>query len=146
MMLWHALKHPTFASTPPTADPRDHPPKPIGGSALLAVVTRELRSHAPFTMLGTLSGIAIMAAFVWAQVPREVSVSLFWGLHPLHVFLSALVTTAMYTLRGGRGLPSTIAVGYVGSVGIATLSDCVIPLGWRSPDGSAQSGHSFGVH
>ena len=105
MMSWHALKHPTLASTQPTADPFDPPPQPVGGSAVLAVVAHELQSHAPFTMLGTLSGIAIMAAFVWAQVPREVSVSLFWGLHPLHVFLSP-VTTAMYTLRADR-LPST---------------------------------------
>jgi hypothetical protein len=33
----------------------------------------------------------------------------------------------MFTLHGRRALWATVVIGYVGSVGIATLSDCVIP-------------------
>jgi len=97
-------------------------PTPDRGG-LLSIVSAELRAHAPYTMLGAATGVVIMAAFVVLKVPRPVSVVLFWSLHPLHVVLSALVTTAMFTLHSRRTLFNTILVGYVGSVGIATLSD-----------------------
>lgn len=101
---------------------------PRGGDAtILAIITVELKRHAPFTMLGTLSGVVIMAAFAMLDIPHSVSAALFWGLHPLHVLLSALVTTAMFTLHGRHALFAIFSVGYVGSVGIATLSDSIIP-------------------
>jgi hypothetical protein len=68
-----------------------------------------------------------MVLIVCAHVSRSVSGTLFWTLHPLHVLLSALVTAAMYRLHGKGGLVATALVGYVGSIGIATLSDSVIP-------------------
>jgi hypothetical protein len=34
----------------------------------------------------------------------------------------------MYRLKGGASLPATIVVGYIGSIGIATLSDSLIPF------------------
>ena len=97
--------------------------------ASVAVYDRsyELKAHAPFTILGTLTGVAIMLIFAVVNAPRAVSVGLFWSMHPLHVLLSALVTTAMFTIHSRRSLLAAIAVGYCGSVGIATLSDCVIP-------------------
>jgi hypothetical protein len=96
-------------------------------TSLAITIGGELKQHAPFTILGSLSGVAIMAGLAMAAVPPSVSVWLFWGLHPLHVFLSALVTTAVYSLHSRRGPWTSILVGYVGAVGIATLSDCVIP-------------------
>ncbi len=98
---------------------------------VLTLVAAELKTHAPFTMLGTVTGIIIMAVFAVVDMPRTVSVSLFWYLHPLHVLLSALVTTAMFTLHSRRTWLG-IVVGYVGSVGIATLSDCIIPYAGES--------------
>lgn len=90
-------------------------------------ISRELHAHMPFTLTGTLTAIIIMWLSVHAQVARPVLESLFWFLHPLHVFLSALVTAGMYRLHGpGRLLP-TLVIGYVGSLGIGTLSDCIIP-------------------
>jgi hypothetical protein len=91
------------------------------------VIVKELAAHAPFTSLGALSGIAIMVVIVVLGVPRFWSERLFWTLHPLHVLLSALVTTAMYRRHGGGRPWAIIAVGYLGSVGIATLSDSLIP-------------------
>jgi hypothetical protein len=87
----------------------------------------ELKRHSPFTALGALTGVAIMVVIVSASVPREVSQEVFWILHPLHVLLSALVTASMYRLRGSGNWLSTFVIGYLGSVGIATLSDSVIP-------------------
>jgi hypothetical protein len=81
----------------------------------------------PFTFFGALSGIAIMAVVTVADVPLWISAGLFWMMHPLHVLLSALVTTAMWTLHHRSAFLATLLIGYVGSVGIATLSDCVIP-------------------
>ena len=90
-------------------------------------IAKELRIHAPFTAFGTVAGIVIVAVIVHVHLPRGASVGLFWTFHPIHVLLSALVTTGMYRLHGKGGLWRTILIGYFGSVGIATLSDCVIP-------------------
>lgn len=95
---------------------------------MLHEIEIELKRHVPFTTFGTLTGIAIMIAMFFAQVPRSVSVGLFWILHPLHVLLSALVTTAMYVLHGRLCVWSILWIGYVGSVGIATVSDSLIPF------------------
>ncbi|HOX16040.1 MAG TPA: hypothetical protein PLP18_07920, partial [Smithellaceae bacterium] len=48
--------------------------------------------------------------------------------HPLHVLLSAWVTTAMYRNYTEGGWLRTLIIGYVGSVGIATLSDSLMPF------------------
>jgi len=94
---------------------------------MLRMITRELRSHVPFTAFGTVTGIVIVAVVVHLKVPRTTSMGLFWTFHPIHVLLSALATAGMYRIHGkGRLLP-TLLIGYFGSVGIATLSDCVIP-------------------
>ncbi len=92
------------------------------------IIAKELKQHAPFTAFGTVTGIVLMAVFIQAQVPHEISSVLFWTCHPVHVFLSALVTTAMYRLHGNKGFWKTLAIGYFGSVGIATLSDSIIPF------------------
>ena len=91
------------------------------------IIAKELKQHAPFTALGTLTGIVLMAVIIQTHVPRATSEFLFWVCHPAHVFLSALVTTAMYRLHGNRGFWKTLAIGYLGSIGIATLSDSIIP-------------------
>lgn len=92
------------------------------------LIATELRSHAPFTAFGTVTGIVIMAAFIQFQVSKEISSTLFWTTHPLHVLLSALVTTALYRLHSSGGIWQTVLIGYFGSVGIATLSDSLIPF------------------
>ena len=87
----------------------------------------ELRRHAPFTAVGALSGIAIMAIIVLVSVSPRISEFVFYIFHPIHVVLSALVTTAMYKRYGGGRLWPAILIGYSGSIGIATLSDSIIP-------------------
>lgn len=92
------------------------------------IIAHELKAHAPFTAFGTVTGIVIMAAFIQFQISREISSTLFWTMHPLHVMVSALVTTAMYRLHSKGEILPTIIIGYLGSVGIATLSDSLIPF------------------
>lgn len=69
-----------------------------------------------------------MAAFIQFKVPRDITSGLFWTLHPLHVLVSALVTTAMYRMHSNGGILKTVLIGYIGSIGIATLSDSLIPF------------------
>jgi len=90
-------------------------------------ITTELGRHAPFTAGGAASGIIVMAIIVFANVPSSTSEAIFYTLHPVHVVLSALVTTAMYKQWGKGKLWAAVLIGYTGSIGIATLSDSIIP-------------------
>jgi hypothetical protein len=91
-------------------------------------IALELLHHIPFTALGAVIGIIAMAAISLANTPMDVSETLFYVFHPLHVVFSALVTTAMYRRYKQGRIWLVIIIGYVGSVGIATLSDAVIPF------------------
>ena len=90
-------------------------------------IAHELKEHAPFTALGAVSGVLIMLIIIFANVIPRVSEATFEVLHPLHVILSALVTTAMYRKYGHQKIWAAILIGYLGSVGVATLSDAIIP-------------------
>ena len=90
-------------------------------------IASELKEHTPFTVLGAASGAAIMAIVVLVNVPSQVSQAVFHILHPFHVILSALATTAMYKKHSGGKIWATALIGYSGSIGIATLSDALIP-------------------
>lgn len=95
--------------------------------ATLRRVYHELKEHAPFTMAGAITGVVIVWGIVFFSVPRGVSATMFWVFHPLHVYLSAFTTAAMFRLHRKSGFPATLLVGYVGAIGIATLSDSLIP-------------------
>jgi len=112
--------------------------------SLLSTIGKELKAHAPFTVVGALTGVAIMAVFVTAEVPRTFSAKLFWGLHPLHVLLSALVTAGVYRLHSQGNFWATISIGYFGPIGIATLSDCIIPYLGEALLGLPNKGIHFG--
>ena len=89
----------------------------------------ELKVHAPFTLLGSLTGALIMVGFLMIKIPESTSHGLFMIFHPLHVFFSALATSAVYYLHNKKcGIVKLMFIGYVGSIGIATLSDCIIPF------------------
>ena len=111
---------------------------------MIRQIMKELRNHAPFTMFGAVTGIIIMILF--RNLPADISYNVFYVLHPAHIVLSALVTASMYGLykKGKCNLWALLAIGYLGSVGIATLSDSVIPyLGealLRMPDREAHLG------
>lgn len=111
---------------------------------MLKDISSELKVHAPFTAFGALTGIGIMGVTIYAELPPATSSTLFWTLHPLHVLLSALVTAGIYRLHGKGDLGGTVLVGYLGSVGIATLSDSIIPYVGESLLGLPNKGIHFG--
>lgn len=92
----------------------------------LGHIASELREHAPFTALGAGVGVVVMAIFCVAGLAREVSYYAFHYLHPMHMFLSSLVTAAMFRLHRGD-LGSSIVVGLVGALGICAISDIAFP-------------------
>lgn len=97
---------------------------------MLKLIVSELKHHAPFTALGAVSGIVIMLIILFGNMlPQvsQVSHTVFYILHPLHITLSAIVTTAMYKKYGNGKIWVIILIGYFGSIGIGTLSDSVIP-------------------
>jgi hypothetical protein len=91
----------------------------------------ELKEHAPFTAFGAITGIVILFIMILANTlfkVSEVSSTIFYILHPTHIILSAIVTTAIYKLHGPKfKFLWAILIGYIGSIGIATLSDSIIP-------------------
>jgi len=90
-------------------------------------IAKELKEHIPFTALGALTGIVITVIIVLGNVPSHISNTIFYTLHPLHVLLSALVTTAMYMRYKKGKFWVAILIGWTGSIGIATISDAMIP-------------------
>jgi len=107
-------------------------------------IVEELRTHAPFTLAGALSGIALMLVF--RRADPAVHRTLFSVFHPGHVVLSAMVTASLFQLhRKARDFVRILLIGYLGSVGIATLSDCIVPFLGESVLGVAVPTHA-GAH
>jgi len=94
---------------------------------MLRRIASELAHHVPFTAFGAITGIIIIVIIVFGNVPPSISQTTFYTLHPVHVVLSALVTTAMYKKYGNAKMWAAVLIGYFGSIGIATISDAVIP-------------------
>ena len=99
-------------------------------------ISKELKVHTPFTLFGAITGVVIMILF--GKMPSKLSYNIFYIVHPMHVVLSALVTASMYKLhkcerisgrciRGKCNLWMLLVIGYIGSIGIATISDSLIP-------------------
>jgi len=111
----------------------------------------ELKGHAPFTSAGALLGIGFMLLF--RNAGSAATHTLFAIFHPTHVLLSAMVTSSMFKLHAvGKRFLLVLIIGYLGSVGIATLSDIIIPhigtelLGLDVPTHAELHGHNDGNH
>jgi hypothetical protein len=93
----------------------------------IGAILTELKAHAPFTLLGSLTGIVLMLLF--RGLPESTAYRLFYVFHPLHVTLSAVVAGSIFRLHEkARGFVLVLLVGYVSSVGVATLSNSIIPF------------------
>ena len=93
-------------------------------------VFKELEHHIPFTFLGAVIGIVFMAIIIKGNYLLDISPyaeDIFFILHPTHVFLSALVTTTLFVKYRNKNILWAIFVGYTGAIGIATISDSLIP-------------------
>jgi hypothetical protein len=107
----------------------------------LKLIGSELKNHSPFTLIGAVTGILFMLAGQrWFQSQAE---NLFSVFHPLHVVLSAMVTAALFEIhRKAKNFLIILIIGVVGSIGVATLSDCILPYFGESILGAAIPTHS----
>jgi hypothetical protein len=93
-------------------------------------VGTELKNHIPFTSFGALTGIILMIMIFFGNLLPQIAPNseyIFFILHPTHIFLSAIVTTTLYLKYTKKNLWLAIIIGYIGSIGIATISDSIIP-------------------
>ena len=103
----------------------------IEAKQMMTKIFEELKIHAPFTVFGAVTGIVIM--YFFHKLQFNTAYNIFYILHPIHVLLSALVTSSMYNfyrygkMKTKRDLIVLLVIGYIGSIGIATISDSVIP-------------------
>ena len=92
----------------------------------LSIILTELKTHAPFTLFGALTGIVLMLVF--RNLQQDISHRMFYVFHPAHVVLSAMVTASVFELHTKkRKFITVLLVGFFGSLGVATLSDSLIP-------------------
>lgn len=93
-------------------------------------IIHELEHHIPFTIFGASTGIVIMAIILYGNFFSEISSvaeNIFFILHPTHIFLSAVTTTAIYLKYSKKNVWLALLIGYTGSIVIATISDSLIP-------------------
>jgi hypothetical protein len=96
-------------------------------SSRLKQVFIELKAHSPFTLFGAFTGIILMLLF--RNISHQASYRLFYIFHPAHVVLSAMVTASLFRLHEKtKGFLIVLIVGYIGSIGTATLSDSILPF------------------
>jgi hypothetical protein len=83
---------------------------------------------------------------VLRDLSHETSLRIFYVFHPGHVFLSAIVIASLFQLYSKKGkLLFVLIVGVVGSVGVGTLSDSLIPYAGEVVLGMRIDPHAHGA-
>jgi hypothetical protein len=93
----------------------------------------ELGAHLPYSIFGVIVGVIILGLLTFFAVILKVedilpqaAEQLFHVFHPIHVLLSAIVTTAMFW-KHERHFIKTLFVGFLGSITICGISDMLVP-------------------
>lgn len=89
------------------------------------MVVIELLHHLPYSAVGVGAALGVLLAWEkigWLGLPQTG----FHWFHPLHLFLSAIVTTAMFW-KYERRMTKAILVGFFGTIPICTISDIIFP-------------------
>jgi hypothetical protein len=92
------------------------------------LLTHEMKHHAPYTLGGAIIGVILLDLSVSQAWVGDNSQEFFEIFHPLHVLFSAITTTALYRLYAPKRVLLAIVIGVIGSIGIGTLSDSLIPF------------------
>jgi hypothetical protein len=85
------------------------------------VIVLELKDHIPFTLIATL--IAVIFVFLVQKINLS---SLFFVIHPLHIFTSAIVSSAIF-YKYKKDFTQALIVGIISSIFIGTISDIIFP-------------------
>lgn len=102
-------------------------------SNLMHILT-ELGEHLPYSIFGVAVAILIMGILTYFAIIMKAqalislaSRELFHLFHPLHILLSAMVTTAMFW-KNEKRLVKALIIGLVGSIAICAVSDILLPF------------------
>lgn len=100
----------------------------------LSVLAVEFAHHLPYTIVSSLIAMGAVWYFGATHIGRSLSqdwvAELQWSfhvLHPLHIALSAIATTAVFW-RYDRHMVKALAVGFLGTVIPCGLSDYIFPF------------------
>ncbi len=85
----------------------------------------ELKHHAPFTALATILAVLISILIIY-DLKQNISEEIFHILHPLHVIVSAIVTSAIF-YKYKKNIFQAVLVGIFGSIIIGSISDIIFP-------------------
>lgn len=91
-------------------------------------ILHELREHLPFTAFATLIAMAIVVFGFLINKTAFLSytTSLFYIFHPAHIFFASIVSSAIY-FRYKKNILTAIAVGFIISIVIGSISDVIFP-------------------
>jgi hypothetical protein len=88
-------------------------------------ILRELKHHLPFTLAASfVAGVLVAIFYLVGRVPSE---ELFEIMHPAHVLVSAVATSAIYW-KYKRSVWQSVLVGTSGAILIGSLSDVLLPF------------------
>ncbi len=92
------------------------------------IILRELKRHFPFTLISSLAAGVLVAIFYLINKGYFVGIvsGLFEIIHPAHVLVSAMATSAIYW-KYKKSVVETILVGVAGAIFIGSLSDILFP-------------------
>jgi hypothetical protein len=94
---------------------------------MLRRIGQELLHHIPYTVIGAITGIIAAVIITQFHIRSDVSEALFYTFHPLHILLSAIVTTSLFRRHKKSPFWVTIPVCYLGPILVGTLSDAILP-------------------
>ncbi len=88
-------------------------------------VLRELKEHLPFTLIASLvAGVLVAIFYLIGRVPSE---ELFEIVHPAHVAVSAVATSAIYW-KYKKSVLGSVFIGMGGAILVGSLSDVLLPF------------------
>ena len=91
----------------------------------LKELIHELKHHSPFTAIATILAI-ILVMFIIYILKTNISEELFHIMHPLHIFVSSIVTAGIF-YRYKKSFIQAMIVGLLGSIIIGSISDVLFP-------------------
>jgi len=89
-------------------------------------ILHELEHHIPFTALASLFAILLTVILCSDSMAACSITSLFYIIHPAHIFVSAVVSAAIF-YKYRKNFLVALLIGITGSVLIGSLSDIFLP-------------------
>jgi len=89
-------------------------------------ILKELKHHVPFTALATALAVILVFILYMNKINLMHFGSAFDIFHPAHVFVSAVVTSAIF-YKYKKSVLLSLIIGLTGSIVIGSLSDIMLP-------------------